>query len=204
MTIVLFSKSKALINEVKKSKFLDNLFFIQNIDKLFDIIEKNDDAFILLQHLNDTQNHLQDYDVVAENFINYKLIALRNSPENIEGASLMKKGYRGYMHAFSNVNIIEDAIETVQKGNSWVYPELMEFFIASIPLKESATNKILDTITPKELEVLELVAQGKTNSDIAKILHIAEVTVKKHISSMFKKLSVKDRLSLALYFKDFK
>ena len=62
-------------------------------------------------------------------------------------------------------------------------------------------NKNLDILTPKEMEVLNLVAKGYSNSKISKELDIAEVTVKKHIGSMFQKLDVKDRLSLALILK---
>ena len=63
-------------------------------------------------------------------------------------------------------------------------------------------NKLLENLTIKELEVLELVSQGHNNAQIAKTLSLAEVTVKKHISSLFKKLEQKDRLSLALFFKN--
>ncbi len=62
-------------------------------------------------------------------------------------------------------------------------------------------NKSLDNLTPKELDVLQLVSKGYSNAKIANELNIAEVTVKKHIGSMFEKLDVKDRLSLALILK---
>ena len=63
------------------------------------------------------------------------------------------------------------------------------------------SHKNLDILTPKEMEVLKLVSKGYSNSKISKELDIAEVTVKKHIGSMFQKLDVKDRLSLALILK---
>jgi DNA-binding NarL/FixJ family response regulator len=59
----------------------------------------------------------------------------------------------------------------------------------------------LDILTPKEMEVLKLISKGYSNSKISKELNIAEITVKKHIGSMFQKLDVKDRLSLALILK---
>lgn len=78
----------------------------------------------------------------------------------------------------------------------------MEFLINSIPLNESNENNLLKKLSVKELEVLELVSQGLNNAKISKTLDIAEVTVKKHIGSLFKKLEVKDRLALALVFKN--
>ncbi len=64
-------------------------------------------------------------------------------------------------------------------GNTWIYPELMQFLIQSIPLNENQKNKLLDKLTIKELEVIELVAEGLNNNQIAKTLDLAEVTVKK-------------------------
>ncbi len=115
-----------------------------------------------------------------------------------------KKGYKAYIHSISNIDILDSVISSVKMGNTWIYPELMQFLIQSIPLNENQKNKLLDKLTIKELEVIELVAEGLNNNQIAKTLDLAEVTVKKHISSLFKKLDVKDRLSLALTFKNFK
>jgi DNA-binding NarL/FixJ family response regulator len=78
----------------------------------------------------------------------------------------------------------------------------MQFLISSIPLQENNKNKLLEKVSVKELEVLELVAQGLNNHDISQTLNLAEVTVKKHVSSLLKKLNQKDRLSLALFFKN--
>ena len=78
----------------------------------------------------------------------------------------------------------------------------MQFLVAQVgTTQENKKDKNLDILTPKEIEVLNLVAKGYSNSKISKELDIAEVTVKKHIGSMFQKLDVKDRLSLALILK---
>ena len=85
-----------------------------------------------------------------------------------------------------------------------MYPELMQFLISSVEVNDNKQNQLIDQLNTKELEVLELVSQGLSNAQIADILNIAQVTVKKHISSLFKKLDVKDRLSLALAYKNYK
>jgi len=54
-------------------------------------------------------------------------------------------------------------------------------------------------LTPRELEVLELIAQGLINKEIAKRLFISEKTVKNHVSNIFKKLNVSDRTQAAIY-----
>ena len=78
----------------------------------------------------------------------------------------------------------------------------MQFLISSIPITNNKQNELIKDLTIKELEVLELVSQGLNNHDISHTLSIVDITVKKHISSLFKKLNVKDRLSLALIIKN--
>jgi len=56
-----------------------------------------------------------------------------------------------------------------------------------------------DQLTPRELEVLALVARGRSNPEIARELFIGEATVKSHLLHVFDKLGVSDRLELALY-----
>ena len=76
----------------------------------------------------------------------------------------------------------------------------MQFLVSNAPTTAKKTTN-LDELTLKERSILELVAKGFSNAKIAIELDIAEVTVKKHISSLFKKLDVHDRLSLALILK---
>ena len=200
MKIILLSKYKFLISEVSKLNNIYEIKYIKEIDDIFNYIIK-DENFILLHHLDNIDDYYYEYKMLIDNFSNYKLIALRNATNNIEGCSVLKKNYKSYMNSMSNYKIIKDSIETVRDGKNWIYPELMQFLISSIPINDKSQDKILKKITIKELEVLELLSQGESNLSIANILNIAEVTVKKHISAMFKKLEVTDRLTLALYFK---
>lgn len=202
MRLILFTKQKFLINELKKSpELFTNIVLVDSFLNLFDLVS-NDST--ILYHLDCDENYENNSKLLFDEFKDLKVIALRDHTNNIEGCRVLKKGFKAYAHAISNVNIIENIITSVNGGNTWMYPELMQFLISSVPENDKTENELLERISIKELEVLELVAQGYNNADIAKILQLAEVTVKKHISSMFKKLEVKDRLSLALVFKNLK
>ncbi len=202
MIIILYTNQQFLIKEIKKIKTISNLKIIENNSDLFSII-KNNESFIFLHHLDMDIDIFQTINIIQENFTNFKLISLRNSTNSIEGCSLLKLGYNAYAHSMSNSKILEDVITTVKSGNTWIYPELMQFLIQSIPINDIQKDKLLNKVTTKELEVLELVAQGLNNNKIANTLNIAEITVKKYISTLFKKLQLKDRLSLALYFNNY-
>lgn len=201
MKLILFSTQNFLINEFKNSKYFEKIIVIKEINEIFNILLK-EETFIFLHHLDVEDNFFNSLKLLDKNFENFKALALRNNTNNIEGCSLLKKGYKAYLHSLSNINILDDAIDSIIAGNIWVYPELMQFLISSISLKEKKQDDKIKKLSVKELEVLELVAQGLNNNEISEILVVAEITVKKHISSMFRKLELKDRLSLALFYKN--
>lgn len=197
MTILLYSKSNFIVDELKKEPFFAKDLII--VDSFIDSENKlrNSNIDIVLYHIDESLNESENISSLLENFPLIPLVALSNNPDNLEGCRLLKMGYKSYLHSFSNIDILKSAIESVLGGNIYVYPKLMQFLVSNAPLTAKKSIN-LDELTSKELNVLELVSKGFSNAKIAVELDIAEVTVKKHISSLFKKLNVHDRLSLAL------
>ena len=202
MKILLYSKSNFIKDELKKeNSFFKELTVIKSLENIKKDIESNS-SLVVLHHLNDFENDIDLFSNLLKEYKNIYLIALSNTPTNLEGCKLLRTGYKSYLHSLSNYQILKSAVESVVTGNIYLYPELMQFLVAQVgTTQENKNDKNLDILTPKEIEVLNLVAKGYSNSKISKELDIAEVTVKKHIGSMFQKLDVKDRLSLALILK---
>ncbi|MGJ0378367.1 LuxR C-terminal-related transcriptional regulator [Aliarcobacter cryaerophilus] len=202
MKILLYSKSNFIKDELKKeNSFFKELTVIKSLENIKKDIESNS-SLVVLHHLNDFENDIDLFSNLLKEYKNIYLIALSNTPTNLEGCKLLRTGYKSYLHSLSNYQILKSALESVVTGNIYLYPELMQFLVSQVgTIQDNKNNKNLDILTPKEMEVLNLVAKGYSNSKISKELDIAEVTVKKHIGSMFKKLDVKDRLSLALILK---
>lgn len=202
MKILLYSKSNFIKDELKKeNSFFKELTVIKSLENIKKDIESNS-SLVVLHHLNDFENNIDLFSNLLKEYKNIYLIALSNTPTNLEGCKLLRTGYKSYLHSLSNYQILKSAVESVVTGNIYLYPELMQFLVAQVgTIQDNKNNKNLDILTPKEMEVLNLVAKGYSNSKISKELDIAEVTVKKHIGSMFKKFDVKDRLSLALILK---
>jgi DNA-binding NarL/FixJ family response regulator len=202
MKILLYSKSNFIKDELKKGdSFFKDLVVSDNLR----IIEKEmeyAETLVILHHLNDFKDDIEYFIKQIQEYKNIYLIALSNTPTNLEGCKLLRLGYKSYLHSISNYQILKSAIESVITGNIYLYPELMQFLISQVGItQENKKDKNLDILTPKEMEVLKLISKGYSNSKISKELNIAEITVKKHIGSMFQKLDVKDRLSLALILK---
>lgn len=200
MIIVLYSKSNSVVDEFKKEFLLTNdLIIVDSFINLENSLQKNTPT-IVIYHIDESINECENISSLFENFPQISLIALSNNPDDLEGCRLLKMGYKSYLHSFSNAEILKSAIDSVSNGNIYVYPKLMQFLVSNAPTTAKKTTN-LDNLTSKEMSILELIAKGYSNAKIAGKLNIAEVTVKKHISSLFKKLNVNDRLSLALILK---
>ncbi|RXJ94101.1 hypothetical protein CRU94_09275 [Arcobacter sp. AHV-9/2010] len=202
MKILLYSKSNFIKDELKKDdSFFKDLIVSDNL-RIIEKEMKHAETLVILHHLNDFKDDIEYFIKQIQEYKNIYLIALSNTPTNLEGCKLLRLGYKSYLHSISNYQILKSAIESVITGNIYLYPELMQFLISQVGItQENKKDKNLDILTPKEMEVLKLVSKGYSNSRISKELDIAEITVKKHIGSMFQKLDVKDRLSLALILK---
>ena len=175
---------------------------IKDKDVLFDALLKKHPRYVWL-HVSDLPEETAR---LCEELLSLSpslIIAIfRNNPDVIEGLHLLQKGVKAYAHSFSNPKILDQIFQTMHAGNIWIYPELMQFMIASTHATLSQPTNSLSTLSSKEKEIALLVSEGHSNAKIASILNIAEITVKKHISTLFEKLHVKDRLSLALKIKN--
>lgn len=112
----------------------------------------------------------------------------------------LQNGAWGYVLKESNISDLVKAIREVADGRHYLGSPLSELAIAAY--REKTKNLSLDpfnTLTTREREVLQLVAEGHTNSDIAAKLFISHRTVESHRASMMQKLSLSSRVDVVAY-----
>ncbi len=98
-------------------------------------------------------------------------------------------------------NLIE-AIRTVAGGGSWVDGSLLGDLLASyraLAAPRQASRREIEALTPRELDVLRLMARGASNAEIASALHLAETTIKTHVGALFSKLGARDRAAAIVF-----
>lgn len=92
------------------------------------------------------------------------------------------------------------SVRAVAAGDSWLDPavttRVLTAFRAAPPARPSQPD---DVLTARESEVLEAIGSGLTNGEIARRLHISELTVKSHIGRIFTKLALRDRAAAVVY-----
>src|SRR5262249_46908944 len=108
--------------------------------------------------------------------------------------SAMRAGARGYVVKGADTEHVLRALESVARGDAEVGPAIASRVLAYLTRPLSARDPILfPELSDREREVLELLARGMSNSQIARTLVIAPKTVRNHLSNVFAKLQVSDR-----------
>ena len=124
-------------------------------------------------------------------------------PSDPEGHKMVVAGAKGYFHAYSPLPVIDAMLQQVYGGHIWVGQSLMSRLLSQVSAKLTAHAPAPATawqqgLTPREIEVAQRAALGHSNALIAEDLGITERTVRAHLSAVFEKLGVADRLLLAL------
>jgi len=145
-------------------------------------------------------NTIQDYKVF---FNPLHVIALSNIPNIHECLGLLTFGIKAYGHNLMDEVFFNEMIDKVRAGHMW-FPELILEDVIRVALHSSKQPQKLDSLdllTPREQEVAYKVAEGKSNKEIAIALELSPDTVKLHLSHIYKKLDIDNRVSLALKLK---
>jgi DNA-binding NarL/FixJ family response regulator len=112
----------------------------------------------------------------------------------------IKSGAKGYLLKDVSLEQLVEAIEVVSKGGSLVQPAMTQRLLSGL---EGLNNQFVslerpDPLTDRETEILRLMAGGFSNKEIANSLHVAEGTIKNHVSNILSKLGVRDRTRAVL------
>ncbi len=133
-----------------------------------------------------------------ERYPEVKVLALSATPSFSEGVALLQKGIRGYGNAFMQKVHLLQAISTIENDAVWLYPEMMQELILHGSNAVVSNNDVLEALSTRERDVAKELEKGMSNKEIASALGITERTVKAHLTSIYEKLEVSDRLALAM------
>lgn len=115
----------------------------------------------------------------------------------------LRAGARGYLTKDAGADEIRDALERVISGQAAIDPAVQHHLLTAIATgpatSDERTPRFPDGLTPREAEVLTLIARGLSNAEIANQLVVSETTVKSHINHLFAKTGVRDRAQAVTY-----
>ena len=101
--------------------------------------------------------------------------------------------------AVSMTSLLVACIRKVASGGTWLEKEAVGRAMEKILRQEQSRQKVREVLTPREIDIVKMVASGIGNREIAEKLFISEGTVKTHLHSVYEKLGLKGRVQLANY-----
>ena len=192
------------------TSYRTNIFKISYNNSIYKTIKKINNhrtvCDVILMDLGLPQmNGIEATKLIHERFSNTHIIELTSHESENEMLACIASGARGYVLKSTSNLQLADIIRAVSTGAFYFDPVLEQIPLAEIP-KPNSTNfdnlysfdNIKEKLSSRELEVFKLVAQGKTNPEIAEELIISLNTAKAHVGNILNKLQLSDRMQIAV------
>jgi DNA-binding NarL/FixJ family response regulator len=132
-----------------------------------------------------------------------KVLMLTVSDDEEDLYESVKAGANGYLLKEISIEEVAEAVRAVVQGQSLISPSMASKLLAEFSSLARRASEQEDSpppgLTPRELQVLRLMAQSKTNRDIAEVLFISENTVKNHVRNILEKLHLHSRMEAVTY-----
>jgi DNA-binding NarL/FixJ family response regulator len=122
-------------------------------------------------------------------------LSVSDAPEDV--IAVIRAGARGYVTKTIDAERLADAIERVAEGDAVFSPRLAGFVLDAFRGDPTPSDSELDQLTPRELEVLRLIARGYLYKEVAHQLGISAKTVEAHVTAVLRKLQLTNRHALS-------
>lgn len=131
--------------------------------------------------------------------IGARVLVLTSANDPAQVSRAVQAGASGFLYKDVDPDALIRAIRAVNDGNLLLAPDAAAPLMAAHAAPAAAPRGGLGSLTVREREILDQLARGRSNREIARELHVSEKTVKTHVSSVLAKLGVQDRTQAALY-----
>jgi len=140
--------------------------------------------------------------IVQQNEQTTRVLVLTTFGHNQYVYEALRAGASGFLLKDSPPEELLAAVEIVARGDALLAPAVtravVEEFVRRPPPPEQPSAR-LEQLTPRETEVLQLLARGHANAEIAKELYVTEATVRTHVAYVLQKLDLRDRVQAVIY-----
>jgi two-component system NarL family response regulator len=135
-----------------------------------------------------------------------RIIVFSNAPKITEEISALKLGARGYSKKTIGPALLKKAGIVIQRGEVWTGRKIIQSLLEEVGVLRKDRQRVVNTepnspidqLTARKKEIAHLISEDASNKEIATRLGISEATVKAHLTEIFRKLKIADRLQLAV------
>ena len=187
---------------LKKQPDMQAVATVGNGENVLEMIEKYHPHIVLLDLGLRSQNSIQLVKSARQNFPETKIIVMDLIPLQGDVLEFVQAGVSGFILKDANVNAFFKTIRSVYKGAKVLPPHLTGTLFSQIvdhAINGSSASVINQSVrmTKRERQVVELIADGFTNKEIAQKLHLSPYTVKSHVHNILEKLALNTRVQIA-------
>ena len=140
---------------------------------------------------------------IAAGSMRVRTILVTGSMTRTDVLTALQHGARGIVMKDASADLLFKSIRAVMNGQFWIEREAVSDLVAALRESRPATPSLSSlgpfNLTPRELDVLRAVVEGDANKEVASRLGVTEPTVKHHLTSIYDKVGVSNRLELALF-----
>lgn len=163
------------------------------------LAEELDPDLILLDLNMPGINGLETLDRLREKALSGRIVVFSVSNHEEDVVNALKRGADGYLLKDMEPEELLSALQQAAAGEMVLTETLTPVLAASLRANRSASERDIGQLTPRERDILKLIAQGLPNKMIARRLEITESTVKVHVKHLLKKMKLKSRVEAAVW-----
>lgn len=145
------------------------------------------------------QNGIEATREIKKHCPEIKVMMLTSFSDQDHVIPALEAGASGYQLKDIEPDELVKAIKQLMTGENQLHPKATSHLLSHLSGKSRSEKKSVDELTKREIEVLQEIAKGKSNKEIAADLFITEKTVKTHVSNLLSKLELADRTQAALF-----
>ena len=193
---------KAIITSLEtQTEFIPDIYEAKDGVEALDLALKNDIDVFLLDINLPKKDGITLSKLLHEKLKKPKILALTMHNEDYMIRQVLDAGVLGYILKNSAIDELSKAILTVNNGDKYYSNEVAQIIINGGERGKEITNilKLEESLSKRELQVLKLIAEEKSNREISEILNISDRTVGNHRNKLMEKLNVKKSIGLAVY-----
>lgn len=165
-------------------------------EEAIQLAKKHIPDVVLMDLLMENGNGIEATKIIVDSGLNSRVVILTSYYDEKEVIPALEAGAFSFLLKTSSAAEVVTAIRKAAKGESVIEPKVTNVMVKRLRHHE---NKLHDTLTEREMDVLQCISEGMTNAEISEDLFIGIKTVKTHVSNILSKLSVADRTQAAVY-----
>lgn len=162
-------------------------------------VQRHNPDILLMDVLLPDRNGMALISDLKNSSLNIKVVILTHSLNEEQTIDALRMGVKGVVLKDMPQHLLVQCLHKVAAGGVWMEKESIGMAFEKMLRREAGMRRLATILTPRETEVMSLVAQGLSNKQIAENLIVTEGTIKIHIHNIYGKLGVNNRVDLTLY-----